>query len=71
MIANEPVQRLLDSIGKLYALSSEEKYLKDLESARLAIAIQSMGPILKLIDEATGRARSIVRIDREISKHGQ
>lgn len=43
---------LLDSIGKLYALSSEEKYLKDLESARLALAIQSLGPILKLVDEA-------------------
>jgi transcription elongation GreA/GreB family factor len=44
---------LLDSIGKLYALSSEEKYLKDLESARLALTIQSLGPILKLIDEST------------------
>ncbi len=44
---------LLDSIGKLYALSSEEKYLKDLESARLALAIQGLGPVLKLIDEAT------------------
>ncbi len=43
---------LLDSIGKLYTLSSEEKYLKDLESARLALAIQSLGPILKVIDEA-------------------
>lgn len=43
---------LLDSIGKLYALSSEEKYLKDLESARLALAMQSLGPILKVIDEA-------------------
>ena len=43
---------LLDSIGKLYALSSEEKYLKDLESARLALAIQSLGPILKVIDSA-------------------
>ncbi len=44
---------LLDSIGKLYALSSEEKYLIDLESARLALSIQSLAPILKLIDEAT------------------
>ncbi len=43
---------LLDSIGKLYALSSEEKYLKDLESARVALAIQNLGPILKVIDEA-------------------
>ncbi len=44
---------LLDSIGKLYALSSEEKYLVDLESARVALAMQSMGPVLKLIDEAS------------------
>ncbi len=44
---------LLDSIGKLYALSSEEKYLLDLESARTALAIQSLAPILKLIDEAS------------------
>ena len=44
---------LLDSIGKLYALSSEEKYLLDLESARVALAIQSLAPILQLIDDAT------------------
>ncbi len=44
---------LLDSIGKLYALSSEEKYLKDLESARLALTIQKMKPILTVIDEAS------------------
>ena len=44
---------LLDSIGKLYTLSSEEKYLKDLESARLALAMQSLGPILKVIDDAS------------------
>jgi len=48
----EAMFSLLDSIGKLYALSSEEKYLKDLESARNSLAIQSLGPILKLIDNA-------------------
>lgn len=48
----EAMFSLLDSIGKLYALSSEEKYLKDLESARNSLAIQSLAPILQLIDNA-------------------
>lgn len=51
----EAMFSLLDSIGKLYALSSEEKYLKDMESARTSLAIQSTAPILGLIDEADHR----------------
>jgi transcription elongation factor GreA len=43
---------LLDSSGKLYGMSLEEKHLKVLESARAALATQSNRPILDLIDAA-------------------
>lgn len=43
---------LLDSQGKLYGFSMEEKHLKNLESARAALATQSSQPLLKLIDAA-------------------
>jgi len=43
---------LLDSSGKLYGMSLEEKHLKVLETARAALATQSNRPILDLIDAA-------------------
>jgi transcription elongation factor GreA len=43
---------LLDSAGRLYGLSLEEKHLKALESARAALATQSNRPVLGLIDAA-------------------
>lgn len=43
---------LLDSQGKLYGFSMEEKHLKNLESSRMALATQSSQPLLKLIDAA-------------------
>jgi transcription elongation GreA/GreB family factor len=43
---------LLDSQGKLYGMSMEEKHLKNLESARLALGIQNSGPLLALVDDA-------------------
>jgi len=43
---------LLDSAGKLYGMSLEEKHLKSLESARAALATQSNRPMLGLIDAA-------------------
>jgi transcription elongation factor GreA len=49
---------LLDSAGKLYGMSLEEKHLKALESARAALATQSSRPILGLIEEAD-RAEAI------------
>jgi len=46
---------LLDSSGKLYGMSLEEKHLKVLESARAALATQSNRPMLGLIDAADRR----------------
>jgi len=46
---------LLDSSGKLYGMSLEEKHLKVLESARAALATQSNRPMLDLIDAADRR----------------
>ncbi len=43
---------LLDSAGRLYGMSLEEKHLKALESARSALATQSNRPVLGLIDAA-------------------
>ncbi len=65
----EAMFSLLDSIGKLYALSSEEKYLKDLESARTSLAIQSLAPILKLIDDADRRHALVLKNSLE-DNHG-
>jgi transcription elongation factor GreA len=49
---------LLDSAGRLYGMSLEEKHLKVLESARAALATQSNRPVLGLID-AADRAEGI------------
>ncbi|MEN8007200.1 MAG: GreA/GreB family elongation factor [Candidatus Krumholzibacteriota bacterium] len=46
---------LLDSSGKLYGMSLEEKHLKVLESARAALATQNNRPVLGLIDDADRR----------------
>ena len=46
---------LLDSAGKLYGMSLEEKHLKALETARAALATQSNKPLLGLIDAADRR----------------
>jgi transcription elongation GreA/GreB family factor len=46
---------LLDSAGKLYGMSMEEKHLKVLEAARAAIATQNNRPLLGLIDDADRR----------------
>ncbi len=46
---------LLDSSGKLYGMSLEEKHLKILESARVALATQNNRPVLGLIDDADRR----------------
>jgi len=46
---------LLDSTGKLYGLSMEEKHLKMLETARTTLATQSNGPLLALLEEADRR----------------
>jgi transcription elongation factor GreA len=46
---------LLDSSGKLYGMSLEEKHLKVLETARSALATQSNKPMLGLIDAADRR----------------
>jgi transcription elongation factor GreA len=43
---------LLDSQGKLYGMSMEEKHLKHLESSRAALSTQSLKPLLALIDDA-------------------
>ncbi len=43
---------LLDSAGKLYGMSLEEKHLKALESARSSLATQNNRPLLRLLDEA-------------------
>jgi transcription elongation factor GreA len=43
---------LLDSAGKLYGMSMEEKHLKQLEAARAAMGTQTSRPLLALIDEA-------------------
>ena len=43
---------MLDSVGKLYGMSMEEKHLKVLESARAALATQNNRPLLALIDAA-------------------
>ena len=49
---------LLDSTGKLYGMSMEEKHLKVLESARTALATQSSAPVLELL-EAVDRSEAI------------
>jgi len=46
---------LLDSSGKLYGMSLEEKHLKVLETARSALATQSNKPMLGMIDAADRR----------------
>ncbi len=46
---------LLDAIGNLYGMSLEEKHLKVLESARVALATQNNRPLLGLIDQADRR----------------
>jgi len=46
---------LLDSLGKLYGMSMEEKHLKPLESARTALTTQSSGPLLEVLDAADRR----------------
>ncbi len=43
---------LLDSVGKLYGMSMDEKHLKVLESARAALATQNNRPLLGLLDGA-------------------
>jgi transcription elongation GreA/GreB family factor len=43
---------LIDSQGKLYGMSMEEKHLKNLESSRAALGTQSTRPLLALIDAA-------------------
>ena len=43
---------LLDSQGKLYGMSMEEKHLKHLESSRTSLGTQSLKPLLALIDQA-------------------
>jgi transcription elongation GreA/GreB family factor len=43
---------LLDSLGKLYGMSMEEKHLKPLESARTALTTQSSAPLLEVLDGA-------------------
>jgi transcription elongation GreA/GreB family factor len=47
--------QLLDSAGKLYGMSLEEKHLKALETARAALATQGNRPTLGLIDAADRR----------------
>ncbi|MCP4574645.1 MAG: hypothetical protein GY838_20030 [bacterium] len=46
---------LLDSLGKLYGMSMEEKHLKPLESARTALTTQSSTPLLGVLDAADRR----------------
>lgn len=60
---------LLDSSGKLYGMSLEEKHLKVLESARAALATRSNRPILDLID-AADRQESIRLKGLIESNHG-
>ncbi|MGD9547314.1 MAG: GreA/GreB family elongation factor [Candidatus Krumholzibacteriia bacterium] len=43
---------LLDSIGKLYGMSLDEKHLKVLEAGRSALATQNNRPLLAVIDAA-------------------
>lgn len=43
---------LLDSTGKLYGLSGEERHLKTLENTRNALATQSYKPLLAIFDAA-------------------
>jgi len=51
-VVAEAMFSLLDSQGKLYGMSMEEKHLKLLESARIALATQNNKPLLGLIDSA-------------------
>jgi len=46
----EAMLALLDSVGRLYGMSLEEKHLKLLESARAALATQNNRPLLSLLD---------------------
>ncbi len=48
----EAMLALLDSIGKLYGMSMEEKHLKVLEAARAALSTQNNRPLLQLLDGA-------------------
>ncbi len=48
----EAMLTLLDSVGKLYGMSLEEKHLKVLEAARAALATQNNRPLLALLDGA-------------------
>jgi transcription elongation factor GreA len=60
---------LLDSQGKLYGMSMEERHLKNLESARAALATQSTKPLIAWLDTAD-RAEAI-RLKAIIEKnHG-
>jgi|GEM_PF-826078 len=49
---------LLDSTGKLYGVSMEERHLKVLENARAALSTQSSQPLLALLERAD-RAEAI------------
>ncbi len=44
---------LLDSVGKLYGMSMEERHLKTLETARQTIATQASKPLLDLLGAAS------------------
>ena len=59
---------LLDSSGKLYGMSLEDKHLKMLESARAALATQNNRPVLGLIDDAD--RRESIRLKGLIEKNG-
>ncbi len=48
----EAMLALLDSVGKLYGMSMEEKHLKVLEAARAALSTQNNRPLLGLLDGA-------------------
>jgi transcription elongation GreA/GreB family factor len=60
---------LLDSQGKLYGMSMEEKHLKNLESARSALGTQGTRPLLAWID--TADRTEAIRLKKTIEKnHG-
>jgi len=60
---------LLDSTGKLYGLSMEEKHLIIMESARAAFSTQNNRPLMSLMEEAN-RAEAIRLKELITSNHG-
>jgi transcription elongation factor GreA len=59
---------LLDSVGKLYGMSMEEKHLKTLEMARQTITAQASAPLLKLLEEAD--RTEAIRFKQAIESNG-